>query len=1775
MKNLQRCGAILLALTILLGLLPSQVLGAASSTLTGLPTADVEELVVEYGKPVNITLARLKQMVYTNPKTSISDLAGALLSGTHGNVLKSAPADMSCTTVGNAMTTSQGTLTRTSVGLSFTPSEFMSDIETVYVVLSLEGCKDTSGVSYTHIVVAVRIIPATSMYYEAEDYLGTAISAFDTTDGGTTTSDWGVDDDGTGSGDQIQQTNTTDTVCRDMVVNRENIPAGAFFSDFDGKGNSVRYSKDVIYNGCNFDTVNYWNGNETDSIDTNSGTMTLTFKSGKTYHYAQTVTNGGGLATKPLFLRPGSNDFFQIRFRIENCEKTTKPTLTLCYLWGKNDSGGDTADTTDANTILENLDADELNAGHYITVTIPLSKDSYTKATALSYFRFSLGGVSYSKTNARMIIDYVYFGPESGLMLPPVKTGNYLFFGFDRTTEDSRFATTPYGGSSSESTNYNSASNWSLESTTTTSKSIVTTAPGYIKFTDNATWSSGNGMHYNYVQTGASTATHNLKYTPTSTDIFRVRFKISGGKQLSNNDSYDGECCVRLEAGITGSTSTVLNIGYGTKNFDLASAQADYIIVDIPVYNNSNYKGLISGNKKIGSLRPVFNNVDGKGTAIFYVDYFYLGPKELADQVTKTENYLFMDFTNTTPDKYRYENRSYGWHNYDLATTVTTDANKQITPTVSSKCMVLTPTSDYTGNIFFYASGLRFTPLSNHYFQMRFKVQKIDSAVPITANGTPNVAIQLRNQDNTTFWSAQKDIAVPAVNKWITVTIPLNKEEYKNSTQINRIAPAVRGLKGAKVIIDYVYVGCPIWYSSSGGPNPTHIACPATESLYFGFGNTGSDSSRYKGSSYSCNYAYGAFNYDTTYNKANNVGYWATHTSYSDTTTSWSIDNTLGVAKVNVTASPKGTGTPGPYFATTATPGTYSFADTNKSLNYCPQYAEVFQIRLRLNGCTVTSGKKPELVFLFGGYDETGGSGGSSAEYGYVTYSKTEKYPYARKTFADNNNFQVITIPLSADIRNMSLITNFGIRFWNMKGGNIDIDYIYIGPGADAPEPVYGNDSSYDNDVKHSNGKSLFVHGTGVKLKENPDVYSEASFTFTGTGFDIISRTGKEQGAIRVEVTKVSDGSLVKSMTVNKKGETELYQIPVVSITGLPHGTYKVSLWANKQVKSSYDFLYRGDEFYLDAVRIYDPVDVTAATLSGNQQLALNAYRYHKESLAYVREIRDTLLTEADFKSNNFTTATSNALLVDAAPLTGSNQDYASDVEISGNLALTVGTYNQVGPKNEVYLSPGQAVAFKLKLATDQVPVSIDIGAKTVRGVSGESAVLAAGLVTSASSGTLTANSETLKTITTATAMYYPLNISGMSKDTTYYLILHNASAETDPTKNILSLTDLKICYNTAPTGQPSDDYDNEILSNSLTEEKPETKTTEETTSSEPYRFEVDDRTMKAAAVFLNSLYETPVESEVSFAKGLKFYHSLNLASDISVNFMVPTAVLEEYDEFTMEFLVESYEGNEFMGYKCTYPKAEKNGDYYYFTLENLNATQMNDEIGATLYLTKDGKEYVSETDIYSIGEYAYAQLGKSDVSESLKTLCADLLVYGAKAQLFKGYRTDALADMAMTEEERGYCTDLSAVTFGNHNQVLSDLDSPMILWKGKTLTLDSRVSIRYILDLSSYEGTPEELSLRLTYTDYTGELQTAILTGPSEYLGEAGWYSFSFDGLTAAELRSVVDAAVFCGETQVSRTLRYSADTYGNGKSSTLLDLCKALFAYSDSAKAYFMSAE
>ena len=316
---------------------------------------------------------------------------------------------------------------------------------------------------------------------------------------------------------------------------------------------------------------------------------------------------------------------------------------------------------------------------------------------------------------------------------------------------------------------------------------------------------------------------------------------------------------------------------------------------------------------------------------------------------------------------------------------------------------------------------------------------------------------------------------------------------------------------------------------------------------------------------------------------------------------------------------------------------------------------------------------------------------------------------------------------------------------------------------------------------------------------------------------------------------------------------------------------------------------------------------------------------------------------------------------------------------------------------------------------------------------------------------------------------------------------------------------------------------------------------------------------------------EASEDNEPILDETIKIAHSLNLASDISINYAVKSSYLTDYDRFHLSYSVPKYTGNEITEYTTGTIEGVVNGSYYYFTLKGLNALRMNDMVEATLHMFKGDVEYVSKVDTYSVGTYAYNKLNDANAAEALKKMCANLLQYGAAAQVWKEYRTNALVDANMTAEHKAYLIDTESITFGTVNQKLGDVANAKVTWVGKALILDSQVAVKYVFDASKFTGDINNLKLVATFTNKDGQKETVTVEEFEVYNEAKKQYAFIFNGLLAAELRAVVNVAIYAGNTQVSESWNFQADQYAIGKDGALLEMCKALFAYSDSAKAYF----
>lgn len=285
---------------------------------------------------------------------------------------------------------------------------------------------------------------------------------------------------------------------------------------------------------------------------------------------------------------------------------------------------------------------------------------------------------------------------------------------------------------------------------------------------------------------------------------------------------------------------------------------------------------------------------------------------------------------------------------------------------------------------------------------------------------------------------------------------------------------------------------------------------------------------------------------------------------------------------------------------------------------------------------------------------------------------------------------------------------------------------------------VYGYDGAYTkcNTFSMGSATKVTVDANTSKLGQSPT----ATFTFKGTGFDVISLTGNQSGTVMYTVTNTETGdsrtNIVNTyygykyengqwVTTNSADPNALYQIPVIK-ENLPYGTYEVtiSVLYGKYFNSTANEWYT---FWLDAIRVYNPMGKDNET-----------YKQDNEGYPQYIKLRDALVDNTAKKDG--------ALFIDG----GSTAD--------------ISVYENYGPNNEVYLAKGQAITFTVPV--DANIASIQIGAKAPDGSAAKMNV----------NGTET-------NISSATEMYYKIDTEGKN-----FTIANKGDG-------ILSLTNLKITF--------------------------------------------------------------------------------------------------------------------------------------------------------------------------------------------------------------------------------------------------------------------------------------------------------------------------------------------------------------------------------------------
>ncbi len=132
---------------------------------------------------------------------------------------------------------------------------------------------------------------------------------------------------------------------------------------------------------------------------------------------------------------------------------------------------------------------------------------------------------------------------------------------------------------------------------------------------------------------------------------------------------------------------------------------------------------------------------------------------------------------------------------------------------------------------------------------------------------------------------------------------------------------------------------------------------------------------------------------------------------------------------------------------------------------------------------------------------------------------------------------------------------------WNILGSNDSGKQNYSNGeihGFDSTLSASGADDNYSYGRAYQTTVSENIRDESGKIVEYHN-NAALKFSFIGTGFDVISQTGPNEGIMIVEVYNEGTTTLVKRFMVdNYLADKTLYQIPVVHCMGLPYGNYDV-----------------------------------------------------------------------------------------------------------------------------------------------------------------------------------------------------------------------------------------------------------------------------------------------------------------------------------------------------------------------------------------------------------------------------------------------------------------------------------------------------------------------------------------------------------------------------------------------------------------------------------------
>ncbi|MBP3411646.1 MAG: hypothetical protein J6K89_00115, partial [Oscillospiraceae bacterium] len=438
--------------------------------------------------------------------------------------------------------------------------------------------------------------------------------------------------------------------------------------------------------------------------------------------------------------------------------------------------------------------------------------------------------------------------------------------------------------------------------------------------------------------------------------------------------------------------------------------------------------------------------------------------------------YLYFDYTNTSKDQSRYNRKTYGNVNYDLATSWFTPGGRTDGTVVADGNISITVKAEDTTTYHYIETGtywenhpLNYTAGPEDVCQVRLK---IDNAVSSKTNGYGEF-ILFYGVDKSEINSKSVRVAFKmsdVVDKgFVSYTIPMDANWKGNITSIRPFVNQIQNASGkrAKITFDYIYIGPKSWM-----PEQNH--------LYFGFDNTNTDQMRYN------TRPYGGLNFDL----ASNWWYQSSRTtppSISDGAISFTVLPSDSTKYHYIQSSKNNTVAQYP-------------------LHFTPGDKDCCQVRLKIDDAvsTDTDGKTAEFNLFYGYGDLAPGEQRNDSKSFDLT--KVVNKGYFTLLFPMDSSYYL-------DAEQITTIRPFVNKINSAPGKNatVTIDYVYVGPMESVPEPdnLLFHFTNTDTDIarysSHSYGYRNFDRPTEAFWGTNATAQGEGT---NYTNFSIDNAAG-------------------------------------------------------------------------------------------------------------------------------------------------------------------------------------------------------------------------------------------------------------------------------------------------------------------------------------------------------------------------------------------------------------------------------------------------------------------------------------------------------------------------------------------------------------------------------------------------------------------------------------------------------------------------------------------